>query len=354
VSSLTGEVTECIGWLERHLPEYRERHHLNGGVVTATFALTQGLAVRDALLRLRRRLAHVRDADDDRAIHRARLAGKRLRYVLEPTEPWTPGARELIRGLKALQDASGDLHDVHVWRGVLHQELERLGADEAQRVLDQARAGTTSRANPNRRVLAAFRGVAEALEARRDERYATLLAAWSGAPLEAFDAQVHALADMLEQASTAGVEIERKFLLSALPPDRPEGELRVIEQGYLPGTRLIERLRHVTSAGAEAWYRTVKSGSGVARLELEEETTAEVFSTMWPLTRGKRVTKRRHVIADGGQVWELDEFTDRELVLAEVELPSAAASVAFPSWLAPFVVREVTDDPTFVNAALAR
>jgi len=75
---------------------------------------------------------------------------------------------------------------------------------------------------------------------------------------------------------------------------------------------------------------------------------------MWPLTEGKRVTKRRHKIADGGLVWEIDAFTDRELVLAEVELPSPNTEAKLPEWLAPYVVREVTEESEYVNINLAR
>jgi CYTH domain-containing protein len=92
----------------------------------------------------------------------------------------------------------------------------------------------------------------------------------------------------------------------------------------------------------------------VARTELEEPTTRELFDAMWPLTAGRRVTKRRHCIRHGALTWEIDEFTDRDLVLAEVELRNAAEQPDLPDWLAPLVVREVTGEPEYVNANLAR
>jgi CYTH domain-containing protein len=98
----------------------------------------------------------------------------------------------------------------------------------------------------------------------------------------------------------------------------------------------------------------VKSGSGIARLELEEETTREIFETMWPLTGGRRVTKLRHRVPAGGLTWEIDEFTELGLVLAEIELPSVATSVEIPPWLAPYVTREVTGDRAYLNSTLAR
>ena len=52
--------------------------------------------------------------------------------------------------------------------------------------------------------------------------------------------------------------------------------------------------------------------------------------------------------------WEIDEFKNRDLVLAEIELESEDDDVAFPDWLAPAVQREVTGEPEFQNINLAR
>jgi CYTH domain-containing protein len=53
-------------------------------------------------------------------------------------------------------------------------------------------------------------------------------------------------------------------------------------------------------------------------------------------------------------MWEIDEFLDRELVLAEIELPAVDSPVELPAWLREHVVREVTAEPDYVNRALAR
>jgi adenylate cyclase len=99
----------------------------------------------------------------------------------------------------------------------------------------------------------------------------------------------------------------------------------------------------------------MKMGSGLQRIEIEEETNAEFFDAVWPLTRGRRIRKRRYLVEDGDVVWEIDEFLDRpSLWLAEVELTHADQVVEIPAWLEPFVEREVTDDPSYTNRALAR
>jgi CYTH domain-containing protein len=157
-------------------------------------------------------------------------------------------------------------------------------------------------------------------------------------------------------------EIERKYLLRGLPAVAAAAGAVEIDQGYLPGERILERIRRIrrVEGGAPVgleqarYFRTVKLGSGLERLEFEEETTEVFFLTVWPLTRGRRVQKRRYTVASGSDEWEIDEFIDRPLVLAEIELEHAQQAVSPPLWLEPHIEREVTDDPEYSNYALAR
>jgi CYTH domain-containing protein len=158
-------------------------------------------------------------------------------------------------------------------------------------------------------------------------------------------------------------EIERKYLLRALPGETAAAPRVEIDQGYLPGERILERVRRVRNVGTGSspehtgemsYFRTIKLGSGVERFELEEETTEHFFMTVWPLTRGRRVQKRRYTLRAGTDEWEIDEFTDRALVLAEIELDSADRPVHLPSWLATFIDREVTEDENFSNYRLSK
>lgn len=153
----------------------------------------------------------------------------------------------------------------------------------------------------------------------------------------------------------AGMEIERKYLLHAFPARLHGLQGSTIDQGYLPGVRLIERVRRVRDhEGRERYWRTVKDGTGVSRLEIEEETDAALFAALWPLTAGRRVQKVRYVVPEGDLRWEVDRFTDRDLVLAEVELRDPEQQPELPAWLAEVTVREVTGEDAYVNANLAR
>jgi CYTH domain-containing protein len=164
---------------------------------------------------------------------------------------------------------------------------------------------------------------------------------------------IDGMADAIAALVGQGQEIERKFLLTGLPSlDGAEGPVE-IEQGYLPGERLIERLRRIRSDAGVELVRTVKEGSGLTRLEIEEDVAPDVFARFWPLTDGRRLRKRRYRVPEGQLTWEIDEFLDRDLVLAEVELPEEGTEVPIPGWLQPHVDREVTEDSAYTNFRLA-
>ena len=84
--------------------------------------------------------------------------------------------------------------------------------------------------------------------------------------------------------SNGNREIERKYLLTALPPRVLTAPAVHIDQGYLPGTRINERVRRSKRDGAVRYYRTIKSGVGIEKLEIEEEIDERFFAAVWPLT----------------------------------------------------------------------
>jgi len=319
--------------LAPRLGSYESTVHLDGSSAEPTYAqVTAGLILQHAD-ELEAHLALVRSAADADEAHRARIVGKRLRYLVEPIEKEVDGAKAAVGRLRTLQDALGELHDTHVFQ----QEIAEAagGVDDAAR-----RAGLAS--------------LARALRERETAAFELVEREWLGGAAAPFVASVRELSRLVAARGRGDVEIERKFLLRALPDDARSAPSREIEQGYLPGERLVERLRRVRDGERVRHYRTVKLGNGVTRTEVEEETTAELFESLWPLTEGRRVTKRRYRVPDGALLWEVDEFLDRDLVLAEVELPSESTPVPTPEWLAPVLVRDVTAEGEFTNARLAR
>jgi len=64
-------------------------------------------------------IAAVRRPDQVEEAHEARIAVKRLRYLIDPVAPEVPAAAEVSERLETLQDLLGALHDAHV----LEEEL---------------------------------------------------------------------------------------------------------------------------------------------------------------------------------------------------------------------------------------
>ncbi|MHC4989517.1 MAG: CYTH domain-containing protein [Planctomycetota bacterium] len=152
-------------------------------------------------------------------------------------------------------------------------------------------------------------------------------------------------------------EIERKFLLTACPEIPAEAEVLRIEQGYLPpdaGGLGEGRLRRIVRAdGRTEHVFTVKRGRGLVREEYERDLTEEEFAAQWPDTVDARIRKTRYELRLADGLWVVDVFDDRDLLLAEVELPTVDAPCEPPGWLVPTIDREVTDDPAYTNRALA-
>lgn len=97
-----------------------------------------------------------RDEPEVQAIHRLRIAGKKVRYLVEAVLPWHPAAENLVLELRRLQDAAGvvqDLRRLHelsetallhgVTAGYRRMLASFADADEEERKLRRLRHGET-------------------------------------------------------------------------------------------------------------------------------------------------------------------------------------------------------------------
>jgi CHAD domain-containing protein len=91
-----------------------------------------------AIHELQHRLDAVYSITDNVASHEARIAAKRLRYLIEPAAPHVKHGDELLDRLKALQDDLGVLHDLHVTAEELVALTELSSALEARRKVAEA------------------------------------------------------------------------------------------------------------------------------------------------------------------------------------------------------------------------
>ncbi len=147
-----------------------------------------------------------------------------------------------------------------------------------------------------------------------------------------------------------GQEIERKFLVVGDDWRRfAQGE--VMCQGYIP-TQDARTVR-VRRVGDRA-YLTLKGPSvGLVRPEFEYSIPlADAQAMLDILCQPPLIEKTRYRLPLGDVVWEIDDFhgDNQGLIVAEVELSSPDQVVELPDW----VGAEVTHDPRYLNANLAR
>lgn len=302
---------------------------------------------------LQRRLEAIQGPGDEGAVHAARICAKQLRYLLELVEREFKAAKDAVGHLKALQDILGELHDAQVVSDEFGIACERAAAQHARRLSQITRGDDRGRRRIRRRnatpgMLALIRLCREAHEELFEQ-----LTRWREQKAPKMADGIERVLVELRSHAPQDIEVERKYLLTRLPETVASAKSAEIDQGWLPGERLVERLRRLKTDEGESYYRTIKAGTGVTRFEVEEETDSELFDQLWPLTEGRRVRKRRYYVAESDLTWEIDEFLDRELWLAEVELTSPTEAVTLPEWLEPVVEREVTGEPEYVNVNLA-
>jgi len=110
--------------IRKHFAEIGERfrkrrwsvpeHGRSQDAPTQSVVVVTQAALRKHAAKLRGQLNEIDSVDSVRATHRARLAVKRLRYILEPLSKAIPDARDVIVELKAMQDTLGALRDLQI------------------------------------------------------------------------------------------------------------------------------------------------------------------------------------------------------------------------------------------------
>ncbi len=124
------------GELRHRLSVYRAEVHLASGARRPTLADATAEILRRQAAELEAHLARIEDADDEQEAHQARIAAKRVRYLLEPFVDEVPAAGPLVKRLKTLQDLLGELHDAHVLETELREATELAAAERIRRLYD--------------------------------------------------------------------------------------------------------------------------------------------------------------------------------------------------------------------------
>lgn len=148
------------------------------------------------------------------------------------------------------------------------------------------------------------------------------------------------------------MEIERKYLVEALPYNMPESRSH-IEQGYI-STDPVIRIRRRTEQNQEQYVLTVKGAGMVMREEYELPLTALQYEKLRKKCSGAIISKTRYLYPlPDGLTAEVDIFEGGQqgLVLAEVEFPDRESMAAFqkPMWFG----KEVSDDVRYQNSYMS-
>jgi CYTH domain-containing protein len=342
--------------MRERLERYRLRIERDPSRRRHEAAAVLGSRIRKFAGDLECRVGAVRTMVDEAPAHHARVAAKRLRYLLEPIRSEVDGVEPLIGKLRELQDALGELRDSRTQRAKLLRDLARAGREHVRRLDAAVHAavdnGTAQEQGDDPRP--GLLALAERLEEREAEAFARLRADWLGGAADAFFEAVTTAGKRIANRPACVAEVERRFLLRRVPATARAFARSEIEQGWLPGLRLVERVTTLGVDEPSPSLRTARPATGTIPAEPEGEVEPALFDAIWPLTEGRRVCKRRHVVSDYGLQWEIDEYLDRDLVLLEVAPEPDGAGFALPDWLESYVVREVTGEHDFTARALAQ
>jgi len=158
--------------------------------------------------------------------------------------------------------------------------------------------------------------------------------------------------------NTNGMEIERKYMIKM--PDAAflsALDCTEISQTYLLGEKgSTERVRKRGKLGRYVYTHTIKYKiSNMSRREEEHEISLQEYEELLGRADPERNTieKERYLYEHSGLIWEIDIFPFwKDKAFMEIELESETQSFEFPPNIS--VIRELTEDKRYTNAALAK
>ena len=157
-----------------------------------------------------------------------------------------------------------------------------------------------------------------------------------------------------------GYEIERKFLIRRPAAAWLEANCQGTDiiQTYLKAeaTGHSDRVRRRAGKNGVVYTHTVKRRiSDLRREEQEREISEGEYRALLQRADPERrsIEKRRYVLAYGGKDFEIDVYPFwQDRAVMEIELADEEEAVALPPEIE--IIKEVTRDRRYTNAALAR
>jgi CYTH domain-containing protein len=153
-------------------------------------------------------------------------------------------------------------------------------------------------------------------------------------------------------------EIEKKYLLPVFPAkELADNELKLVSKQYIYQTYLafsedqeIRVRRLVDHDGSSHYTHTFKSGHGLVREEIEYDISEAIYKQLLDKTKLVPLEKIRTTVEQQGQLFEIDEYKQIDLLVVEAEFPDVEAANRFqvPAWFG----RELGQEEEFRNKSL--
>jgi CHAD domain-containing protein len=198
------ELAKSFESLAPHLEDGLSRYERKvGATVRGRFGQAWASALRAQHEALFTALAAIGGPGDVDNAHRARIEGKRLRYLLEPLrQQLSPMATVAVSSTKDLQDLLGELHDVHVLAARIADAVAEAAAEEARAVHHALHAEGEGRARSvaRRSTRPGMAALDRRIRAQRDALHALLSRDWllEGARTVALGEQVESVVAALK------------------------------------------------------------------------------------------------------------------------------------------------------------
>lgn len=146
---------------------------------------------------------------------------------------------------------------------------------------------------------------------------------------------------LYDRALQNGTPIEQGYILDMDKAREVVSELGIVPE-FEPNTIRFRKF-------GGTYIFTLKDKKETKRREVEWELDKKTFMKYWPLTKGARVTKRRYTTEVRGFETIFDAFTDRYLLLIEIEVKDEKLLDTLPK-----MGFEVTGDSSWSNKKLAK
>ncbi len=177
--------------------------------------------------------------------------------------------------------------------------------------------------------------------------------------------------DLLNR-SHKNYEIERKFVLKSIPDifisESKQCEIiqhYILDEFHDNSHQSMIRVRQITEKDNISYIQTIKTpiGADFAVSETETELTKEEFDYFVNKSNSS-ISKKRHTLYIEGNKWEIDQFHQLDLVIAEleklgdnwsnaVELEKEIMNIKLPSIIQDVLIEEVTGKSEWSNKTLS-